>query len=135
MRRISLSTKYLTLDKIPTVFDSFKQSWLIWLFSFQSWNQMLCLVLSRVNLFDLVVLKEDDVMFVFFTYKCRSDRAVFNTLKISNLFPDILGKPYMISARNFLFPMSYLTGKSFNLMFLNILGLKNTLINKMTVLL
>ena len=96
---------------------------------------MLCLVLSRVNLFDLVVLKEDDVMFVFFTYKCRSDRAVFNTLKISNLFPDILGKPYMISARNFLFPMSYLTGKSFNLMFLNILGLKNTLINKMTVLL
>lgn len=155
MRRISLSTKYLTLDKIPTIFDSFKQSWLIWLFSFQSWNQMLCLVLSRVNLFDLVVLKVDDVMFVFcspglyslvvtnerlkleliFTLKCRSDRAVVSTLKISNLFLDRLGKPYMISARNFLFLMPYLTGKSFNLMFLNILELKNTLINKMTVFL
>ena len=32
MIRIWLSTKCLTFDKIPTVFDSFKQSLLIWLF-------------------------------------------------------------------------------------------------------
>ena len=41
MTRILLFTKCLTFDKIPTVFDSFKQSSLFNVFSMLSWHQKL----------------------------------------------------------------------------------------------
>ena len=92
---------------------------------------MLCLFFCSPGRYSLVVIDERLKLELISTHKCRGDsRTVVSTFKISNLFLYRLGKPYMISARNFLFPISYLTGKSFNLIFLNILELKNTLINK-----
>ena len=91
---------------------------------------MLSLFFCSPGRYSLVVIDGRLKLELIFTHKCRSVRTVVSTFKISNLFLDRLGKPYMISARNFLFPISYLTGKSFNLLFLNILELKNTLINK-----
>ena len=56
MTRILLFTKCLTFDKIPTVFDSFKQSSLICFFHVKLASKVTPKVLSGVDLFDTYII-------------------------------------------------------------------------------